>query len=269
VSSEIELVSDGEGVVVAGDRGTVERFLDGAGLLEQAHEFALGKLSATLRAGSDLAEVASGIAEQSAMYLKLTPESAQALKDAGGLMKTKTEGVSHAMLGDPGRIGKWLQVEDGPASLLTNPAVLSGVGGRPPPARSADNTTSRYAGSDGTTSSRCSAPSGTPGASKWPTAASAAPVDWRSRSRTPPPRPPAGSRSPASPPHCATCHAHGRSGLHSRSQPERPRGLRPPGPSNGSAPRAWRNGAHACGCLAPFAERAYEDAGIGPGYDAK
>ncbi|TCI97394.1 hypothetical protein [Aeromicrobium sp. IC_218] len=129
MDSEIELVSDGEGVVVTGNRATVERFLDGAGLLQQAREFALGRLSNTLRAGSDLAELASGIAEQSAMYLKLTPESTKTLKDAGGLMKTKTEGVSHAMLGDPGNIGKWLQVEDGPASLLTNPAVLSGVGG--------------------------------------------------------------------------------------------------------------------------------------------
>ncbi|UAL31160.1 hypothetical protein K8W59_06730 [Nocardioides rotundus] len=129
MSNQVELVSDGEGVVVAGDRGSVERFLDGAGLLEQAREFAFGKLSGTLRAGSDLAEVASGIAEQSAMYLKLTPESAKALKGGGGLMKTKTGGVSYAMLGDPGRIGKWLQVEDGPASLLTNPAVLSGVAG--------------------------------------------------------------------------------------------------------------------------------------------
>lgn len=129
VSSEIQLASDGEGVLVIGDRGTIEGFLGGAGLLEHARDFALGKLGVTLRAGSNLAEVASGIAEQSAMYLKLTPESAQRLKDAGGLMKTKTEGVSHAMLGDPGRIGKWLQVDDGPASLLTNPAVLSGVGG--------------------------------------------------------------------------------------------------------------------------------------------
>jgi hypothetical protein len=33
------------------------------------------------------------------------------------------------MLGDPGKIGKWLQVEDGPASLFMNRAVLSGVGG--------------------------------------------------------------------------------------------------------------------------------------------
>ncbi len=129
MSSEVELVSDGEVAVVAGDRGTIERFLKGAGLLEHAHEFALGKLGGVVRAGSDLSKVASGIAEQSAMYLKLTPESTQALKDAGGLMKTKTDGISHAMLGDPGNIGKWLQVEDGPASMLTNPAVLSGIGG--------------------------------------------------------------------------------------------------------------------------------------------
>lgn len=126
---EIELISDGDGLVVAGDRGAVERFLEGAGLSQHAREFGLDKLSAVLRAGADLAEVASGIAEQSALYLKLTPESAKRIKDAGGLMKTKTKGVSHAMLGDPGKIGKWLQVEDGPASLLTNPAVLSGVGG--------------------------------------------------------------------------------------------------------------------------------------------
>jgi hypothetical protein len=59
--------------------------------------------------------------------------------------------------------------------------------------------------SGGTTSSRCSVPSGTPGASRSPTNASAAPGDSRSRSRSPPPPRPAGSRSPESPPPCATC----------------------------------------------------------------
>ncbi len=127
---EIELVSDGDGLVVVGDRSAVERFLDHAGLLQNAKEFSLGKLGTVLRAGGDVAKTASGVAEQSALYLKLTPESAKRLKDAGGLMKTKTEGISHAMLGEPGKVSlKWLQVEDGPASLLTNPAVLAGVGG--------------------------------------------------------------------------------------------------------------------------------------------
>ena len=127
---EIELVSDGDGLVVAGDRSAVERFLNHVGLLSEASEFRLGKLSAVLKAGADVADATSGIAQQSAMYLKLTPESARRLRDAGGLMKTKTKGISHAMLGRPGEKSlKWLQVEDGPASLLSNPAVLPGVGG--------------------------------------------------------------------------------------------------------------------------------------------
>lgn len=130
MAGEVELVSDGEGVVVAGDRSAVERFLDQAGLLPQALEFDLGKLNTVLNLGSDGLKTVSGIVEQSAMYLKLTPESVQRLKDAGGLMKTKHKGVSHVMLGEPGKKSlKWLQTEDGPASLFLNPAVLSGLGG--------------------------------------------------------------------------------------------------------------------------------------------
>jgi hypothetical protein len=127
---EVELVSDGEGVVVAGDSSAVERFLDQAGLLEQPQQFDLSRLNTVLKAGADAFTTISGIVEQSGMYLKLTPESAKRLKDAGGLMKTKTKGISHVMLGETGKKSlKWLQVEDGPSSLLSNPAVLSGVGG--------------------------------------------------------------------------------------------------------------------------------------------
>jgi hypothetical protein len=59
------------------------------------------------------------------------------------------------------------------------------------------------AGSGGTTSSRSSGPSGAPGASRSLTAASATPAAWRSRSRTPLPRRPAGSGLPAPPPRFA------------------------------------------------------------------
>ena len=44
-------------------------------------------------------------------------------------MPTDTEGISHIMLGVPGKIGGWLQAETGPGALVTNPAVLSGLGG--------------------------------------------------------------------------------------------------------------------------------------------
>jgi hypothetical protein len=130
MADEIELVADSDGVVVAGNQSAVERFLSHAGLLVQAQAFDLGKLSNVFNIGADLAKSASGMAEHSALYLKLTPESAKALKDAGGLMKTKTNGISHAMLGETGKQSlKWLQVQDGPAALLTNPAVFSGLGG--------------------------------------------------------------------------------------------------------------------------------------------
>jgi hypothetical protein len=53
-----------------------------------------------------------------------------------------------------------------------------------------------------------------------PTAASDAPADWQSRSRTPPLRRPVGSRSPASPPPCATCHGNEPAAAQLCSQPE-------------------------------------------------
>ena len=74
-----------------------------------------------------------------------------------------------------------------------------------------------------TTSSRCSAPFGTPGAWRSPMAASAGLGDWRSRSRTPPPPRPAGTRSPASPPSCATYRGLGRASAHSLPQRDRTR----------------------------------------------
>ena len=46
-----------------------------------------------------------------------------------GLMPIKVEGISHAMLGDPGRIGGWIQVEVGPSAIFGNPSFLLGVAG--------------------------------------------------------------------------------------------------------------------------------------------
>ena len=130
MADAIELVSDGDGVLVAGDSSAVARFLGHVGLLDQAHEVDLARINTIAKTGADAFATVSAIVEQSAMYLKLTPDSARRLKDGGGLMKTKTKGISHAMLGESGKKSlKWLQVEDGPGSIATNPAVLSGVAG--------------------------------------------------------------------------------------------------------------------------------------------
>lgn len=108
MANEIELVGDGDGVLVTGDRSAVARFLGHVGLLDQAHEVDLARISTIAKTGSEALATVSGIVEQSAMYLKLTPESTARLKSGGGLMKTKTKGISHAMLGESGKKSlKW------------------------------------------------------------------------------------------------------------------------------------------------------------------
>lgn len=128
MGDDVELMSDGEGLAVIGPPKAVERFLDSEGWLELSEELRLDRLSSVLSFGSAAADTAASISENTGRYLKLTRESAERVKELG-LMPTKTKGISHAMLGDRGSISKWIQIEKGPASLLTNPAVLSGIGG--------------------------------------------------------------------------------------------------------------------------------------------
>lgn len=125
---EIQLISDDDGLAVLGAPRAVERFLNSVGLLSVSRELPLDRLRRSLNVGAEVAHAASSVAASSGRYVKLTEESAQRVRELG-LMRTKTPGISHAMLGEPGSISGWLQVEDGPGSLLTNPALLSGVGG--------------------------------------------------------------------------------------------------------------------------------------------
>jgi hypothetical protein len=126
--SQIELVCDGDGLAVIGDPGDVERFLRSEGLWQRATKLDLRRLKSFLGTGADLVQAGSEIVASSAHWLKLTPESAELLKKYG-LMETKTPGVRHAIIGKPGSVRNWLQVERGPGSLTTNPAVLSGAAG--------------------------------------------------------------------------------------------------------------------------------------------
>ena len=52
----------------------------------------------------------------------------QAVKQFG-LMDTKSPGVSHAMVGQPGDIQQWIQFVKTPGAMLTNPAMLAGGAG--------------------------------------------------------------------------------------------------------------------------------------------
>ena len=128
MDDEIELISDGDGLAVIGNPTAVERFLDSLGLLSLSKDLGLDRLGSVLNAGAGVAQTASEIAVNSGRYVRLTKESAR-LVDEFGLMTTKTPGVSHAMVGKPGSISRWLQIENGPGSFVTNPAFLSGAAG--------------------------------------------------------------------------------------------------------------------------------------------
>lgn len=126
MDNEIQLVSDGDGLAVIGDPTSVERFLVSEGLPSQ--DLGLHRLGSVLSAGSAVAQAGSEIAANSGRWVQLTKESAQVVHKYG-LMQSKTPGVSHAMVGQPGSIKKWLQISKGPGAIAGNPALLAGAAG--------------------------------------------------------------------------------------------------------------------------------------------
>lgn len=126
MDNEIQLISDGDGLAVIGDPAAVERFLVSEGL--SSKDLGLPRLGAVLSAGAAAAQAGSEIAANSGRWVKLTKESAQ-LVHKYGLMESKTPGISHAMVGQPGSIKSWLQIVKWRGSLVTNPAMLAGAAG--------------------------------------------------------------------------------------------------------------------------------------------
>lgn len=130
MSNEIELFSDGDGVAIFGDPREVERFLSTAGL--PSKEIALRPpLGSALNASSSVVQAGSQIAANSGRWVKLTEESAKALK-LGKAMKGSTDGVSRAIATtSKGKVTKILEfVKPGSVgSMLTNPAMLAGAAG--------------------------------------------------------------------------------------------------------------------------------------------
>ncbi|MDT0461399.1 hypothetical protein [Streptomyces gibsoniae] len=128
MGNEIQLISDGDGLAAIGNPRDVEHFLASEGLLSLSKDLGLPRIGPLLRLGAGVAQAGSEIAANSGRWLKLTEESAHLVKKFG-LMESKTPGVSHAMVGKPGLVKSWLQIVEGPGSLLTNPAILAGAAG--------------------------------------------------------------------------------------------------------------------------------------------
>lgn len=130
MSDEIQLISDGDGVAIFGDLMAVERFLSSAGV--PSKDLRLNQaLGSVVNAGSGVAQAGSQLAANSGRWVKLTEESAKALK-LGKAMKGSSDHVSRAIATtDKGKVTKILEFAKpgSVGSMLTNPALLAGAAG--------------------------------------------------------------------------------------------------------------------------------------------
>jgi len=126
MSDEIELIGDGEGMAVIGEPEAVDRFLRAEGL--PSRDLGLGRLRAVLSTGSGAAQASAQIAENSGRWVKLTKESAAAMKKFD-VMKGSGAGLSRGVLTENGKIKGLVQFTRGGVGSLTNPAVLAGAAG--------------------------------------------------------------------------------------------------------------------------------------------
>jgi hypothetical protein len=128
LDSEVQLISDGDGIAVIGEPKAVERFLVSEGL--PSKELGLPGLGQALSAGAGVAQAGSELAAQSGRWVKLTEQSARALAKHAP-MKGSAPGVSRAVTTDNGKIKGILEfvTKPGSGSMLTNPAVLAGAAG--------------------------------------------------------------------------------------------------------------------------------------------
>ncbi|CEI47064.1 Putative uncharacterized protein [Propionibacterium freudenreichii] len=129
LTDEVELVSDGENLLVVGeDRRSVESFLRAKGLLEAAREIGRHVLVPALRSSAGALKTVSDAFAESSLWLKVTPESAEAIKEFG-LVDSGVPGVTYAVAGTRGSIKEWIKVETTARVQLANPGVLSGAAG--------------------------------------------------------------------------------------------------------------------------------------------
>lgn len=94
METEIQLISDGDGVAVIGDARAVERFLASEGI--PSKDLGMPRLGSALSTGAGVAQAGSEIAASSGRRVKLTDQSAKALRTSTP-MKGSTAGVSRAV----------------------------------------------------------------------------------------------------------------------------------------------------------------------------
>ncbi|KGM14429.1 hypothetical protein [Cellulomonas bogoriensis] len=124
--TEIELISDGDGLAVIGEPGAVDRFLTSEGL--HSKELGLARLGSAFNAGAGAAQAGSGIASQSGRWVQLSEQSARAMKKYE-LMTGSDRELARTVLTENGKITGILEIVRTPGAFVANPAVLAGAAG--------------------------------------------------------------------------------------------------------------------------------------------
>lgn len=126
MSGELEVISDGDGVVVLGPSSEVARFVEG--LTAPVKDLDLPKLRRVVSSGGAAAQASATIAADAGKWIKLTDESARKLKQLEA-MKGSAGDVSRAILMEKGKTSHILEFAKTPGAMLSNPAVLTGAAG--------------------------------------------------------------------------------------------------------------------------------------------
>lgn len=127
MSSEIQLISDGDGLAILGHSTDVDQFLKSEGL--SSRDLELPRLSQAMSAGAAATQVGSEIAANSGRWVKLTKESARLVEKHG--LRQNSKGLSTGVVkgSGKGQIGGFVEFAKAPGALLKNPAALSGAAG--------------------------------------------------------------------------------------------------------------------------------------------
>lgn len=127
--NEIELISDGDGLVVIGPPAAVDLFVASAGV--PSRELDLRRLNSAVAKGGSAMQTASEVSANAGRWMKLTEESARAAHSANLVQRSGGQFVQATTRGPNGQFAKNLQfIKPGNAgAFLANPAILAGVGG--------------------------------------------------------------------------------------------------------------------------------------------
>ncbi len=131
---DVEVISDGDGLVFVGEPTQVAKFVAASGL--PSTSFDIAKLTPSVAAGAAVLNTAAEISANAGRWVKLTEESAKAAQLLPVVQNSSTHFWHATTRGDKGRFVKNLQFVTKPGSplskpgaLLTSPAILAGVGG--------------------------------------------------------------------------------------------------------------------------------------------